>query len=95
MTKIEWGNLSPKLLHDLETHYHNIETLYNDNVDLEEIRIILKIAYSDWLPIEDVIFADESIYKASDIFGETKFYIGNNRTGRSQEVDIDGIRKRY
>jgi len=93
MTKIEWGNLSPKLLHDLETHYHNIETLYNDNVDLEEIRISLKIPYSDWLPIEDVIFATESIYRASDIFGQTKFYMGNNKTGRSQEVDKNGIPK--
>ena len=92
MTKIaEWGNLSPKLLHDLETHYHNIETLYNDDVDLEEIRISLKIPYSDWLPIEDVIFATESIYRASDIFGQTKFYMGNNKTGRSQEVDKNGI----
>jgi len=94
MTKIaEWGNLSPKLLHDLETHYHNIETLYNDDVDLEEIRISLKIPYSDWLPIEDVIFATESIYRASDIFGQTKFYMGNNKTGRSQEVDKNGIPK--
>ena len=94
MTQIaEWGNLSPKLLHDLETHYHNIETLYNDNVDLEEIRISLKIPYSDWLPIEDVIFATESIYRASDIFGQTKFYMGNNKTGRSQEVDKNGIPK--
>jgi len=94
MTQIaEWGNLSPKLLHDLETHYHNIETLYNDNVDLEEIRISLKIPYDDWLPMEDVIFADESIYRASDIFGQTKFYMGNNRTGRSQEVDKNGIPK--
>jgi len=74
------------LLHNLEKYYHNIETLYNDNVDLEEIRISLKIPYDDWLPMEDVIFADESIYRASDIFGQTKFYMGNNRTGRSQEI---------
>ena len=94
MTQIaEWGNLSPKLLHNLEKYYHNIETLYNDNVDLEEIRISLKIPYSDWLPIEDVIFATESIYRCKDIFGDTKFYMGNNKTGRSQEVDKNGIPK--
>ena len=87
MTEIaQWGNLSPKLLHDLEKHYHNIEKLYNDNVDLEEIRISLKIPYNDWLPMEDVIFADESVYRATDIFGQTKFYMGNNRSGHSQEI---------
>ena len=93
MTEIaQWGNLSPKLLHNLETHYHNIEVLYSDGVDLESIRTTLKIPYDDWLPMEDVIFADESVYRATDIFGQTKFYMGNNRTGRSQEI-TDGIKK--
>jgi len=94
MTEIaQWGNLSPKLLHDLEKHYHNIETLYNDNVDLEEIRISLKIPYNDWLPMEDVIFADESVYRATDIFGQTKFYMGNNRSGHSQEITHERTRE--
>jgi len=95
MTEIaQWGNLSPKLLHDLETHYHNITISYNDNMDLEEIRTSLKIPYNDWLPMEDVIFPEESIYKATDIFEQTKFYISNNRSGRSREVK-NGIPERY
>ena len=95
MTEIaQWGNLSPKLLHDLETHNHNIAISYNDNMDLEEIRISLKIPYNDWLPMEDVIFPEESIYKATDIFEQTKFYISNNRSGRSREVK-NGIPERY
>ena len=94
MTEIaQWGNLSPKLLHDLETHYHNITISYNDGMDLEKIRISLKIPYNDWLPMEDVIFAEESIYRATDIFGQTKFYMGNNRSGHSQEITHERTRE--
>ena len=76
-----------KLLHNLETHYHNIEKLYNDNLDLETIREELQIPYEDWIPMQDIIFADESIYKCNNIFGETLYYKGCNKTGRSQEIN--------
>ena len=96
MTQIaEWGNLSPKLLRNLEKHYHNIETLYRDNMDIESIRENLKISYDDWLPMEDVIFASKAIYKTVNIFGETQFYMGYNKSGRSREIDNDGNFKEH
>jgi hypothetical protein len=89
MTEIaQWGNLSPKLLHDLETHYHNIEMLYNDNIDLEEIRIGLEIPYEEWLPMEDIIFATQSIYRVKNIFRKTKFYRSHNKTNYTEEVKM-------
>ena len=80
---------NPKLLHNLETHYHNIEKLYNDNVGLELIRGTLQISDEDWLPIEEVIFAKECIYKCHNIFGETLYYKSCNESGRSQEIIED------
>ena len=82
-------NHNPKLLHDLETHYHNIEKLYNDSVDLESIREELQIPYEDWLPMQDIIFAKESIYKCNNTFGQTLYYKGNNITGITQEINYE------
>jgi hypothetical protein len=82
-------NLSPKLLHDLETHYNNVEKLYNDNLHLEAIREELQISYEDWLPMQDVIFAPESIYKCNNVFNNTVYYKYNYTTGRSQEIKND------
>jgi len=82
-------NHNPKLLHDLETHYHNIEKLYNDGIDLEEIRIELQISDNDWYPMEDIIFAKESIYRCNNIFGKTVYYKGCNISGRSQEIEYE------
>jgi len=88
MTQIaEWGNLSPELLHDLETHYHNIETLYNEGMNITDIQENLQLSDGQMFAMEDVIFAEESVYRCTDIFGDTKFYMGNNRTGRSQEIE--------
>ena len=79
--------LSQKLLHDLEKYYHNIEVLYNDNQDIEAIREHLRIPYEDWLPMQDVIFAPESIYKCTNVFDNTVYYKYNHNTGRSQEIN--------
>ena len=79
-------NLSPKLLHDLETHYHNIEVLYNDNLNPEDIREKLNIDFEDWIPMHSVIFSEESIYKANNTFGKIIYYKYNNYTGKTQEV---------
>jgi hypothetical protein len=38
--------------------------------------------------MEDVIFASQSIYRAKDIFGETKFYRSHNRTNYTEEVKM-------
>ena len=78
--------LSQKLLHDLETHYHNITTLYNDGLDLETIREKLNIFYDDWLPMEDIIFDIEPIYKCNNIFNNTLYYKYNHNKGKSQEI---------
>ena len=87
MTSLEKiASLHPKLLHNLETHYHNIEKLYNDDVGLESIRAELQISEEDWLPMEEVIFANESIYRCSNIFGQTLYYKGFNISGQSQEI---------
>ena len=80
---------NPKLLHNLETHYHNIEKLYNDNLDLETIREELQIVEEDWYPMQDVIFAKESIYRCNNIFGEVLYYKGCNISGKSQEIKDD------
>lgn len=79
-------NLSPKLLHDLEAHYHNIEVLYNDGIDRESIRATLNIPYKDWMPMDDIIFNNNAILKCNNIFDETIFYKYNNFTGKLQEI---------
>jgi len=80
-------NLSPKLLHDLETHYHNIEKLYNDSLDLESIREELQIPYEDWLPMQDIVFNPKPIFKSNNIFNQTIYYKYNSDTGKSQEIN--------
>ena len=80
-------NLSPKLLHDLETHYHNIATLYNEGMNITDIQENLQLSDGQMFTMEDVIFSNEAVYKVINIFGETKFYMNNNRSGRSQEIE--------
>jgi len=61
-------NLSPKLLHNLEQNYHNIEKLYNDNVDLEGIREELQISDEDMWAMEEIMFPKTSVYTIDNIF---------------------------
>ena len=87
MTTLERAaSLYPKLLHNLETHYHNIETLYTDNLSIDDIRIQLQIPYDEWLQMEDIIFAKESVYRCSNVIGETIYYKGNNIKGNKWEI---------
>ena len=89
------NHLNPRLLNNLEQHYHNIALLYSENVDLEEIRMRLKISDTDMIEIEDVMFDKSPIYTALNIFGNTVHYKYNASTGKSQEVDKYGIPKGY
>ena len=87
MTTLEEAtSLHPKLLHNLETHYHNVEKLYNDNLSREEIREELQIPYEDWMPMDDVIFAIESVHRSDNVFGENLYYRHNSLAGKAWEI---------
>ena len=82
----EVASLHPKLLHNLETHYHNVEKLYNDNLSREEIREELQIPYEDWMPMDDVIFAIEYVHRSDNVFGENLYYRHNSLAGKEWEI---------
>jgi len=87
MTTLEKkASLHPKLLHNLETHYHNVEKLYNDNLSREEIREELQIPYEDWMPMDDVIFAIEYVHRSDNVFGENLYYRHNSLAGKEWEI---------
>ena len=82
-------NLSPKLLHKLETHYDKIASMYSDGFGLEEIREHIGITDSDMQMIEEIMFNTFPIYKVTDRNGIDKVFKYNARTMQSKEIKAD------
>jgi len=89
--------LSPKLLHDLETYYHQIALLYAEGVGVEDITNTLQISDKRMYDMEEIIFAKNTIYTADNIFEGRATYKFNKyslqSTFISQEIE-DGIKKK-
>ena len=79
-------NLSPKLLHDLETHYNQIALLFTEGENLENIREHLKISDEQMYAIENIMFEPYPVYSANNIFDNKVKYQLNTYTGKSTEI---------
>jgi hypothetical protein len=82
-------NLSPKLLHNLETHYTQVSLMWQEKLNIEQMLERLKISEDELTAMLVVMFNERAIYTTDNIFGNSDSWQFNAATLHSRLITED------